>query len=175
MNLAHVNLASRFPGFWLLPATYWDAIVAGRPLQYHAVDEMAPAERYFLNAVREDLTAAQPHLLLMLRPARDAPMNRQRRLQYIQYFDRDPELAALLAQYRLAGREGEYLLYERAEASSASSGPPPSVAPGTLDVPRMRLADLRFGSLDPEFLTGSALFLVCWLSIAGLDRRRAAS
>ena len=174
VNLAHVNLASRFPGFWLLPATYWDAIVTGGPLRYHAVEEMAPAEHYFLNAVREDLIAAQPDLLLILRPARDAPMNRQRRVQYIRYFDRDPKLAALLGQYRFAGREGEYLLYERAEAGSASSGPPPSAAPGTLDVSRMQLADLRLSSLDPEFLTGLALLLVCWVSIAGLDRRRAA-
>src|SRR4029077_15530714 len=118
VNYAGVELASRFPCMWPLAVSYWDPIEAGGPLRYHAVGEMAPVERYFLNAVREDLTTAQPRLLLVLRPARDAAINGQRRLHYVQYFGRDPELAALLAQYRLAGRQGEYLLYERREAGA---------------------------------------------------------
>jgi hypothetical protein len=174
VNLAHVHLATRFPGFWLLASSYWDAIATGGPLRYHAVDEMAPPERYFLNAVREDLTMAQPRLLLVLRPARDAAINRQRRLQYIEYFNRDPDLAALLAQYRLVDQQGDFLLYERGEPGADSTGPPPSPAPGTEDVIRTRPAEFRLASLNQESLVVLAVFVACWLSLGLIDRRRAA-
>src|SRR4029077_3309721 len=125
-------------------------------LQYHAVSEMAPLERYFLNAVREDLTTAQPGLLLVLRPARDAAINGQRRLHYLQYFGRDPKLAALLGQYRLADRQGEYLLYERQAPSVAWIDPLLAAAPGTQDVIRPELRDVRLGHLDRESVVGLA-------------------
>ena len=175
VNYAGVGLASRFPSMWPLAVSYWGPIETGGPLRYHAVGEMTPAERYFLSAVREDLTAAEPRLLLVLRPARDAGVNGQRRLHYVQYFGRDPELAALLAEYRLADRLGEYLLYERREAAAASADPPPSADPGTQDVIRTELKDVRLGSLDRESVVGLALFVACWVVIAAIDRRRSAA
>ena len=101
-------------------------------------------------------------------------MNGQRRLNFVQFLDRDPQLAALLARYRLAARIGEYLLYERGETGPASSGPPPSAVVGTLDVGRPRLADLRFGSLDGEWLFGVAVFVAAWVALAIGERRRPA-
>jgi len=175
VNYAGVELASRFPCMWPLAVSYWDPIEAGGPLRYHAVGEMAPVERYFLNAVREDLTTAQPKLLLVLRPARDDAVNGQRRLHYVQYFGRDPELAALLAQYRLADRQGEYLLYERRQVGAASADPPPSAAPGTQDVIRTGLKDVRLGRLDRESVVGLTLFAACWVLMAATDRRRSAA
>ena len=175
VNYAGVGLASRFPSFWVTAALYWDAIATGGPLRYRAVGEMVPAESYFLAAVREDLTAAQPKLLIVLRPGRDAAVNGQRRLNFVQFLDRDPQLAALLARYRLAARIGEYLLYERGETGPASNGPPPSAAPGTLDVGQTRLEDLRLASLDGEWLFGAAVFVAAWVASAIGDRRRAAS
>ena len=172
VNYAGVELASRFPCMWPLAVSYWDPIQTGGPLEYHTVGEMGPVERYFLNAVREDLTTTQPRLLLVLRPARDAAMNGQRRLHYIRYFNRDPELAALLAQYRLAGRQGEYLLYERRDAGTASIDPPPSAAPGTQDVIRTELKDIRLSYLDREFVAGLAVFVACWVLMAATDGRR---
>ena len=174
VNYAGVELASRFPSFWVAAALYWDAIATGGPLRYRPASEMASAERYFLDAVREDLTAAQPRLLIVLRPGRDAAVNGQRRLNFVRFLDRDPELAALLARYHLAARIGEYLLYERGEAGPAARGPPPSAVVGTLDVGRTRLADLRFGSLDGEWLFGVAVFVAAWVALAIRDRRRAA-
>ena len=175
VNYAGVELASRFPCMWPLAVSYWDPIETGGPLRYHAVGEMTPVERYFLNAVREDLTAAQPRLLLVLRPARDAAINGQRRLHYVQYLGRDPELAALLAQYRLAGRQGEYLLYERREAGAAGIDPPPSAAPGTQDVIRTELKDVRVAYLDRESVVGLVVFVACWVLLAVADRRIPAS
>ena len=174
VNYAGVGLASRFPCMWPLPVSYWDAIETGGPLRYHTVGEMAPVERFFLNAVREDLTTMQPKLLLVLRPARDAAVNGQRRLHYIQYFDRDPELAALLAQYRLAGRQGEYLFYERGKAGATTSDAAPSAAPGTQDVIRTELKDVRLARLDSEFMAGLAVFVAWWLLMAATDRPRSA-
>lgn len=175
VNYAGVGLASRFPSMWPLAVSYWDPIATGGALRYHAVGEMTPVEQYFLNAVREDLTAAQPRLLIVLRPARDAAMNGQRRLHYGQYFGRDPELAALLAQYGLAGRQGEYLLYERREAGAARIDPPPSAAPGTQDVFRTELKDVSLGHLDRESVVGLAVFVACWVLMAAGDRRRSAA
>jgi hypothetical protein len=102
-------------------------------------------------------------------------VNGQRRLNFVAYFDRDPQLAALLARYHLAARIGEYLFYERGEAGPAASGPPPSAVVGTLDVGRTRLADLRFGSLEGEWVLGVAVFLASWVALAVGDRRRTAS
>ncbi len=171
VNYAGVGLASRFPCMWLLAVSYWDQLKTGGRLQYHALGEMTPVERYFLNAVREDLTTAQPRLLVVLRPARDAAVNGQRRLHYIQYFGRDPVLAALLSEYRLTDRQGEYLLYERREAAPASADPP-STAPGTQDVIRTELKDVGLGRLDRESVIGLAVFAVCWVLMAARDRRR---
>jgi hypothetical protein len=101
-------------------------------------------------------------------------VNGQRRLNFVAYFDRDPQLAALLARYHFTARIGEYLFYERGEAGSVASGPLPSAVVGTLDVGRARLADLRFGSLDGEWLFGVALFVAAWVALAIGERRRPA-
>jgi hypothetical protein len=174
VNYAGVGLASRFPCMWLLAVSYWEQLKTGGRLQYHAFGEMTPVERYFLDAVREDLMTAQPRLLVVLRPARDAAVNGQRRLHYVQYFGRDPALAALLAEYRLTDRQGEYLLYERREAAAASADAP-SAAPGTQDVIRTEFKDVRLGRLDRESVVGLAVFAACWVLMAARDRRRSAA
>ena len=173
VNDANVSLALRFPALWPLVASYWDSLKSGGALRYHSVGEMPPFERFFFNAVRDDLIAAQPKLLVMLRPARDAPMNGLRRLHYVQYFGQDPELAAFLARYELVAQKGEYLLYERREDKVGSGGPAPSSAPATLDGPPMRqIREIRLRHLDPEFLVGLGVFVIFWVLAATADRRR---
>jgi hypothetical protein len=108
----------------------------------------------------------------VLRPARDAAINGQRRLHYLQYFGRDPRLAALLAEYRLANRQGEYLLYERQEAGAVRIDPSLSAAPGTQDVIKTELKDVRLGRLDGESVVGLAVFVTCWVLMTARDRRR---
>ncbi len=174
VNDAGVPLAVRFPGLWPFAASYWDAIRSGGAVHYHAVGEMPPFERYFFGAVRDDLLATRPNLLLMLRPARDAPQNGLRRLHYVQYFGRDPELAAFLDRYELVTEKGEYLLYQRRGSEVAPIGPPPSAAPATLDAQRApRLGEVRVGHLDPESVLGLGIFVIGWLAAAAADRRRA--
>jgi len=175
VNYAGVPLALRFPGLWPFAASYWDSLKSGGPLRYHAPTEMAPFEQYFFKAVRDDLLAAQPKLILMLRPARDAPMNGQRRLHYVQYFSQDPALGALLARYELVAQKGEYLMYERGEREGGRAGPAPSAAPAVLDAQRgPELREIRLGQLDPESVGGLGVFVLCWTLMAVADRRRAA-
>jgi hypothetical protein len=174
VNYADVPLALRFPGMWPLVASYWDSLTAGGALRYHSIDEMEPFERYFFNSVRDDLLATQPNLLVMLRPARDTPTHGLRRLHYVQYLGRDPELAAFLVRYELVDQKGEYLLYQRRESGVAAIGPPPSAAPAVLEAPPMRrLREIRLGHLDPEFVVGAGVFVIYWILAAAVDRRRA--
>jgi hypothetical protein len=170
VNYAGVPLASRFPHLWLLPASYSDSLSQGGALVYHTPAEMQPPERYMWDAVREDLIGGQPGLILVLRPARDAARNGLRRLHYIQYFSRDPELAALFRQYQLVAEKGEYQIYQRGDGRRI--GPSPSVQPGTLDVQRTQLHEVRLQVLEPDFLIGLAVFAVVWVLLSFIDRRR---
>jgi hypothetical protein len=172
-NYAGVRLASRFPVLWPFAASYWDSIKAGGALHYHAIGEMPPFERYFFGAVREDLLAAQPRLLVMLRPARDAPANGLRRLHYVQYFGRDPELAAFLSRYGLLMEKGEYLLYQRLDSEAGLVLSPPSAAPGALDAqPAPKLGEIGLGNLDRESVAGLGVFVIYWALASAADRRR---
>jgi hypothetical protein len=169
VNYAGVPLASRFPHLWLLPTSYADSLDAGGALVYHAPAEMQPPERYLWDAVREDLLEGQPGLIVVLRPARDIARNGLRRLHYIRYFSRDPELAALFQRYALVAEKGEFQVYER--VSGHRVGPPPSVQPGTLDVQRTQLGEVTIQVLEPDFLIGLVVFVVVWLLMVALERR----
>ncbi len=175
ITYAGVRLASRFPHLWLLPASYWDALVAGAPLDYRDPAEMAMPERFMWDAVRQDLLQARPALLLVLRPAHDVPRNGLRRFQYIRYFGRDPELARLFEGYELIAEEGEYLVYGEIPAGAARTGPPPSADPGTLEIRTGSLSGMHLQIADPRFLAGVVLFGVLWALIAVRDRRAASA
>jgi len=171
VNYAGVRLASRFPHLWLLPASYWDPLHEAAPLVYHAPGEMEAPERYLWDAVREDLTAAQPGVILVLRAARDVPRNGLRRLNYIGYFDRDPALAALFRRYELVAEKGEYEVYERVSDAKKHAGPTPSGAPGTQDVLQPQMGQVRLQLFEPGFLVGVIVFLIL-LAVSVFDDRR---
>jgi len=175
VNYAGVTLASRFPHLWLFPTSYWDSLQAGGALVYRSPPEMEPPERYLWDAVRQDLVTAQPGLILVLRPARDVARNGLRRLNYIQYFDRDPELAALFRRYELVAEKGEYDIYARLPDGAKRIGPAPSLAPGTQDVREPQLHEVRLQILDPGFLAGMLVFAAVWGLSLAVDRRRASA
>ena len=174
VNYAGVPLASRFPHLWLLPVAYWDSLESGGALVYRAPAQMEAPERYLWQAVRQDLLLAQPELLIVLRPARDVARNGLRRLHYIQYFGRDPDLATLFQRYQLVAEKGEFLVYERIREGGRRTGPAPSAAPGERDVARPELREVRLGILDPVFLAGASVFL-CLLCLLFLGDRRQSS
>jgi hypothetical protein len=168
VNYAGLGLASRFACLWILPASYWDALTGERPIRYHLPAEMRPPERMLNQAVREDLLAARPRVLLVLRPFPDEPPYGFRRLNYIAYFGRDPPLAEFFAGYQWVSTEGAYDLYERVEPGAARTGPPPSAA-----VPPLPSHWPRRPSFDPELALGATIFIV--LAIGSLGRRRLAA
>jgi hypothetical protein len=172
VNYAGVRLASRFPHLWLLPVSYSDSLDAGGALVYHAPADMNPPEKYLWDSVRQDLTESQPNVILVLRPARDVARNGLRRLHYIQYFQRDPELAALFRHYELVADKGEYEVYERVKDGARRTGPAPSAAPGALDVLRPQLREVRIQILEPGFLAGLGVFAAIWILSLAVDPRR---
>lgn len=171
VNYAGVRLASRFPHLWLFPVSYQDSLEAGGALVYNPPERMQPSERYMWDAVREDLLKARPRLLLILRPARDVARNGLRRLHYVRYFGRDPELANLFRRYELVAEEGEYDVYEWA-GGGKRTGPAPSAAPGTLNVRLTQVRAVRLQILDPGFLAGLVLFAATWIASLAADRRQ---
>jgi hypothetical protein len=173
VNYSGARWASRFPHLWIVEAVYHDRLYDPRPLRYHPVEAMGPAERYLNTAVYEDLSGHRPDLLLVLRHARDVPRNSLRRIDYVGYFSRDPRIAAELARYRLVDEVGQYLVYVRA-GESAPPGAAPGSEPGRYDVAR---SELRGGGeamvADRAILLSAAVFLLLALGAYRVERRKA--
>jgi hypothetical protein len=112
----------------------------------------------------------RPKLLLVFRPARDLPVNGYRRLDYVAYFSRDPEIGKILRDYQLMAQTRDYLVYEWTPAAQRT-GPAPAVAAATSDVVVTREAggSLRLG--DPRLLVAVLTFLGSLIA-TGLTRRR---
>jgi hypothetical protein len=159
VNYAGVELASRFPCLWLLPASYWDALTGTEPIRYRPLAEMGPPELLLNQAVKQDLVRAQPRLLLVLRPFPDRPPFGFRRLNYIAYFGREPELAQLFARYQLIATNGQYDIYQRLDAGGARTGAAPPIAVPPLDsISRANAADRPAALVDPELIAGVLAF-----------------
>ena len=169
VSYAGVPLATRFHHLWIVPASYWDSLAAPPPLRFHSLPEMAAAERWLNQAMREDLLAARPELLIVLRPARDSVPNGPRRVHFIRYFSRQPELSEFFTHYRLARQVGEFDVYERS-GGSVSVADRPSLDPARSDV--RGASGFRIAVNDPEFATGVAIFIL--VLAVSLRRRNSA-
>ena len=131
INYSGARSASRFAHLWLLPALYMDQLPGATPLRYRSPGEMSPIERFLNQAVFEDLRDQRPRVLIVLQHARDLPINGFRRLNYIEYFRRDPRIASLLDRYQLVNDLGDYLIYELIPNAQARAESPPTVQPAT--------------------------------------------
>jgi hypothetical protein len=169
INYSGARSASRFPHLWILAAAYRDELQDHRPLRYHQTSEMSPSERYLNQAVAEDL-ARRPKLLLVLLPARDLAVNGYRRLDYVAYFSRVPEIRRIFQEYRLVSETGDYQVYQWTPSGAGRSGPTPAASPGTRDlvVTRESGASLRLG--DPRLLIAVLIFLGAFAGL-GLSAR----
>jgi hypothetical protein len=159
--------ALRFPSLWPLAAAYWDSLQTGGALRYRMVHEMPAAERYLWDAVREDLTRSPPGVLLVLSAGQDVPANGLRRLNYLAYFARDPELRRLFGEYQLVGVSGEYLVYEHLTGGATRAGPAPSVEPLPRVAPHLGLGDFTFQMVDSGVRAGVLVFVLLWIGTAG--------
>jgi hypothetical protein len=127
---SEVRSVSRFNHLWIPAAVYHDRIYGEAPLRYHDPAEMGPLERYLIDAVVEDFAQGRPAVLLVLRPAPDRREWRLRRLDFLEYFGRDPRFAALFARYRHTGAIGEYWLFERLPEGAPDEPPRPRPGEG---------------------------------------------
>jgi hypothetical protein len=159
VNYSGARSASRFGQLWILAADYLDELKRPEPLRYRRPEEMSPSERYLNTAVREDLEANRPKLLLVLRSARDLPVNGYRRINYVAYFRRDERIARVLDRYQWLSDVGDYSVYERTPDGVAVKVPP-SPAPGTHDVIRADTEGMHLRLQDPTFLFSIITFLV---------------
>jgi hypothetical protein len=157
VSYAGVPLATRFHHLWIIPASYWDSLTSPAPLRFHSMQEMSAAERWLNQAVRDDLLAARPDLLIVLRPARDTVPNGPRRVHYVRYFSRQPDLADFFTHYRLARQIGEFDVYERA-GGRVNVAERPSLDPARADV--RGASGIRIAANDPEFAAGIAIFIL---------------
>ncbi|MEO6058079.1 MAG: hypothetical protein ABIQ49_14725 [Gemmatimonadales bacterium] len=171
LNYSGARAASRFGHLWILAAAYADALRADEPLRYREPAAMPPSERYLVAAVRADLTAARPRLLIVLRHARDVPTNGYRRLDYLAYFARDPAIAAALARYRLLANVGEYAVYERLPEGAAPVAEAPAPVPGTQDILTGERAGIHLRLRDPQFLMAVGIFLLVLAWAVARERR----
>jgi hypothetical protein len=158
VNYSGVPSASRFPQLWMVAAAYLDALKSDAPLVYHAPSAMSPAERYLNQAALTDLTTHRPKLLLVLRPARDLPVNGYRRINYLAYFGRDARFAPVLGRYQWLADVGDYAVYERVPDGQPRLGNAPSGAPGTQDVIRKDREGLQLRLSDPTFVLAALVF-----------------
>lgn len=158
VNYAEVGLASRFPHLWIFPASYWTVLWEEQPIRYHTWSEMQFAERMLNDAMAQDLLRGQPRLLLILRPFPDQARYGLRRLNYVAYFGRRPELASLFAEYQLIATKGQYDIYQRLKPGETRTGIPPSpLVPPLEPIPSAALAAAP-PLVDPELVAGILVF-----------------
>ena len=169
VNYAQVGLASRFACLWLFPAIYGDALLSESPIRYRTPAEMQAPELLLNQAVTEDLVGARPRLLLILRPFPDERRYGFRRLNYVEYFGREPRLANLFAGYQLIGAKGQYDIYERLDPGMPRPGAAPSAAVQSLQEAAARSPGAP-ALVDPELAAGAVIFVA--LGILSVVRRR---
>jgi hypothetical protein len=99
----------------------------------------------------------------VLSAGRDVSGNGLRRLNYLAYFARDPELRRLFDSYQLVDGTGEYHVYERLDPGAPRQGPPPSTEPLPRVAPRLGLGDFTARMIDPTVSIGVGVFLLLWL------------
>jgi hypothetical protein len=175
INYSGARSASRFPHLWILAAEYLDALKDSDPLVYRDGLRMSPSERYLNRAVLEDLERNNPQLLVVFRHARDLPVNGFRRLDYVAYFTRNPQVERILRNYQLLAELGDYLVYERVPAGGPRTGPPPAVVPGTRDVIGVEHAGVHLRLTDPTLLVAVGTFGLSLLAQGIVERRSSRS
>jgi hypothetical protein len=166
LSYAGVESASRLPQLWILAAEYLDRLHAPQPLVFRSYREMGPAERYLNTAVLADLQRERPRVLLVLRNARDHPINGYRRIDYLAYFGRNPRFAAILREYEFVRNLGEYAVYRRLGEGERRQGHGPTATPGTLDLRAGEGTGVHFLIGRAGFLLSASVFLIilAWMT-----------
>jgi hypothetical protein len=109
VNYTGIGWGLRFPTLWMIPGFYSQK---GAGMQsYHSPASMSDTERWFFNAVIEDVMQNRPTLMIV---DTRAPGNRLFGFDYLTYFSQDPRFRLVLGQYGYIGNVGQWRILQRA-------------------------------------------------------------
>ena len=114
MNYAGASGPYRDHHLLSLPGLYrgFDPAAEGR--SFRSPDQMGPTEARFFATVVDDALRYQPQLILIDRRRQFPPLS-EIGFYFLAYFRQDPRFAALMAQYRQAGRGSGQDVFVRAD------------------------------------------------------------
>jgi hypothetical protein len=158
LTYSEVATASRFNTMWMLAAVYWDQLMSDAPLRYREPERMGELERYLNDAVVEDLERERPRVLLVLRPAPDRREWRLRRLDFLEYFGRDPRFAGLFERYQYGGTVGQYWVFDRLPDGAPPAAPRRRVPEQATSRPAV-LPKRGSGHLETDTVMAALVFL----------------
>jgi len=113
VTLSGATWGSRLPSMWLVPASYWEAMLKPGPVTFRRPQERTDAERFLDSAMVSDMQSHPPELLLILSPSRNSTANAFQRLDFRSYFAMDARIAQMLTCYRYVARVGVHEVYQR--------------------------------------------------------------
>ncbi len=156
---ANAQWPLRYPSLWMLWVLYHDQFQQADPLAYRPPGTEPPLERELKDAVVTDFERSPPRLLIALSSARDLPGNDARRLDYLEYFGRDPRFARQLAFYRYVATLGQHDVYQRLP-EAVPGGPPRPPRHAALDLQRATRPGLRFAFGGPAERVRLVIFVL---------------
>jgi hypothetical protein len=147
--------ASRYPSVWMLAAAYQEEIASPAPLRYREPAARTPLEREMSRMVAADLRRERPELILVLRPGPDRWEWGVRRLDYLRYFQANPEFATEFEAYGYLADIGEYRAFKRMRSGPRPAAPAEVHSEGVEPPP----PGLHLAPLGPVALLQAAVFL----------------
>ncbi len=115
---AGVRSTFRYPSLWPLAAVYHTqlALDSDRLVEPHKPGAQPELESTFVNQTIVDLENERPTLILVLLPDSTAhTWGGARRIDYLDYFGRNPRFAAFMDGYQDLGIRGTYRIFRRRE------------------------------------------------------------
>lgn len=109
INYTQVRFAQRLPFLWPVPAFYAD----GEPMR--SPEKMAPAERFALDTVVEDLTRWKPRIVVVDERVQKQGF-RDNSFDYLVYYNQDERFRLEWENYQLSSIAGSYKVYRRQAA-----------------------------------------------------------
>lgn len=156
---ARAEYPLRYPHLWMLWVLYHDQFERAEPLAYRPAGTEPPLEHELKNAVVADFERSLPRLLIALSSARDLPGNDARRLDYLEYFGRDPRFARQLSFYTYVATLGQHDVYERLP-ETIPGGPPRPPRQAERDLQGATRPGLRFAFGGPAERVRLVIFVL---------------
>jgi hypothetical protein len=109
VNYTGVEWSSRFNCLWLLPGSYMGADPSEKRIRYHRPDEMGEIERFFFEAMVQDIGRRPPALVIV--STKDGIGRRV--FDYIGYLKQEPCFAEIWTKYEFLTTVDHFKVYKR--------------------------------------------------------------